>query len=135
MSDNNIEKETEDIVEKAADKVIEEAKEEIKKTAEEVSKEIKKAGEKAAKEVKAVGKETEVFIVKENSLVTGKTVQEIDDLGLLGEDALFVEIDREDEIITPKGDTVIKTGDTVTMTSSSGITDKTREAFMKKSPE
>lgn len=135
MSDNNIEKETEDIVEKAADKVIEEAKEEIKKTAEEVSKEIKKAGEKAAKEVKAVGKETEVFIVKENSLVTGKTVQEIDDLGLLGEDALFVEIDREDEIITPKGDTVIKTGDTVTITSSSEITDKTREAFMKKSPE
>ena len=124
-----MEKETEEVAEKVAEKVVEKAKEEIKETTEEAQKEVEKAGKKAAKEVKAVAEETEAFVVSEDSSLDGKTVQEIDEMGILGKNALMVEIERKEETITPKGGTEIKAGDTVTITSSTGITDKTRKAF------
>lgn len=128
MSDKErIEEETKEV----AEKVVEEVTENIKKAAEEASEEVKKAGKEAAKEIKSSVEETEIFLVKESSTVSGKTVEEIDKQGVLGKDALIVEVEREDEKITPKGNTVLETGDTVTITSSSGISEKTREAFTK----
>lgn len=128
MSDKN-EKEAEEAAEKVAEKVVEKAEEEIKKTTEKAQKEVEKAGKEVAKKVKAAAEETEVFLVGGGSPVIGKTVEEIDDLELLGEDALIVEVERGDETMTPKGETKIEAGDTVTITSSSGISDKTRRAF------
>ncbi len=118
-------------MEEETKKVAEEVTENIKKVAEEATEEIKKAGQEAAKEIKRSADETEVFLVKEGSAVAGKTVEDIDKQGLLGKDALIVEIERNDGKVTPKGDTVLEAGDTVKITPSSGISEKTRIAFNK----
>lgn len=125
------EKEVKEIAEKLAEEVTESTKEVIKEAAEEASKEVEKAGQKAAEEIKSSAEETEVFVIKEGATVVGKTVEEMDKQGILGENALIVEIEQEDEKITPKGDTVLKVGDTITVTSSSGISEKTRDALTK----
>ena len=124
-------KKIEEEAKKVAEKVAEEVTENIKKTAEEATEEVKKAGKEAAKEIKASAEETEIFQVEESSAVAGRTVEDIDKQGLLGKDALIVEIESNDEKVTPKGDTVLEAGDTVTVTSSSGISEKTRIAFNK----
>lgn len=131
MSDKEeIEKEAKEVAEKVAKEVTESTKEVIGEAAEKASEEVEKAGEKAAKEIKSSAEETEIFALKEEAKVVGKTVEEIDKQGVLGEDALIVEIERDDEKITPKGDTILEAGDTVTVTSSSGISEKIRDAFI-----
>lgn len=141
MTEKKVKKEAEEVSEKVEEvskevaKKAEESVKEIKETAEEASEEIEKTGKKVAREIKRAGEETEEFEVEGDAPVVGKTVEEIDDLGLLGEDALLVEVERGDKNITPKGDTIIKVGDIVTVTSSSGISDKTRMAFSKKLDE
>lgn len=124
-----IEEDVEEVAEKVAEEVTESTKEAIEKAGKKASEEVEKAGKKAAKEIKSSAEETEVFTVNEGSTIAGKTVEEIDEKGVIGEDALMVELERDDEKLTPKGDTVLQPGDTVTITSSNGISDKTRDAF------
>ncbi|KXB05390.1 AsnC family transcriptional regulator [candidate division MSBL1 archaeon SCGC-AAA382A13] len=73
--------------------------------------------------------ETANLTIRETAPVTGKTVEEINKLGLLNKNILLVAIEREDKTITPKGDTIIKSGDIVTLFSPSEIDDKTLQAF------
>ncbi len=75
------------------------------------------------------GAETANFTVPEGVPVEGKTVKEINDMGLLDRNALLLAVEREDKTITPKGNTTIKTGDIVTIFSPTGIAKETLRAF------
>lgn len=68
-------------------------------------------------------------IVKEHAPIAGKTLQVANDEGLLSPDALVVRINRNEEAITPTGETRIEEGDFVTIHSRSGVTEETLEAF------
>ena len=131
-------KEIEKVAEEAAEKVakeasekVEEVKEELEKVTEEASKEIEKAGEQVSEEIEEHVGKIEKFEVAKGSPAEGKTVEEIDKQGLLGEDVLLIEVKRGDEKLTPKGDTLVKQGDIVSVKSPEGVGSKTREAFVK----
>lgn len=69
--------------------------------------------------------------VDEAAPIAGKTLRVATDEGLIGEDLLVVSIARDDEGLaaTPDGNTVIETGDVVTLFSRTGITDEGLRAF------
>lgn len=68
-------------------------------------------------------------IVKDESPIAGKTLAEANEEGLVPADVLVVRINRDDQSITPTGETIIRGGDFVTINSRSGITDETLEIF------
>lgn len=68
-------------------------------------------------------------IVKSGAPTAGKTLEEANDEELIPSDVLVVRIDRDDQAITPSGETVIEEGDFVTIHSRSGITEDTLEMF------
>lgn len=68
-------------------------------------------------------------IVREGAPIAGMTLQEANEAGLVGSDILVVQINRDEEAITPTGETQIRPGDFVTVHSRSGVTDETLEAF------
>lgn len=68
-------------------------------------------------------------IVRENAPVAEMTLQEANEAGLIGSGILVVQINRDEEIITPTGETRIEPGDFVTVHSRAGVTDETLEAF------
>ncbi|MBP1987898.1 Lrp/AsnC family transcriptional regulator [Halolamina salifodinae] len=68
-------------------------------------------------------------IVREGAPMAGMTLQEANEAGLVGSDILVVQINRDEEAITPTGETQIRPGDFVTVHSRSGVTDETLEAF------
>lgn len=68
-------------------------------------------------------------IVRDGAPIADKTLQRANEEGLVTPDVLVVRIDREDEVITPTGETTIENGDFVTLHSRSGITDETLAAF------
>ncbi len=145
MEDEKVEKEAGEVSEEikksakeAAEKVAEEAAEKVEKVAEEIGKAadeasevIEKKGEEAAEEIEKTIEETDVFAVEEDSPVDDKTVEEIDNGDILGVDAVLVKVERDDDEIVPKGDTLIKSGDLVKIHSPDKIKKKTREAFRK----
>lgn len=69
------------------------------------------------------------IIVRKQAPIAGKTLQEANEEGLLPSDVLVVRISRNEESITPTGETRINEGDFVTINSRSGVTDETLEAF------
>ncbi|PCR90422.1 Lrp/AsnC family transcriptional regulator [Natrinema ejinorense] len=68
-------------------------------------------------------------IVKDEAPIAGKTLQKANEEGLIPPGVLVVRIDRDDQAITPTGETIIKEDDFVTIHSRSGITDETLEMF------
>lgn len=68
-------------------------------------------------------------IVKANAPIAGKTLQTANEEGLIPSGVLVVRIDRDDQAITPTGETTIREDDFVTIHSRSGITDSTLEVF------
>lgn len=68
-------------------------------------------------------------IVRNQAPIAGKTLQAANEEGLVPSDVLVVRINRDEEAITPTGDTLIEEGDFVTIHSRSGVTDETLEAF------
>lgn len=74
------------------------------------------------------GAEVVEFTVSEEAVITGHTIEEASETGLL-EDVLVVSVERKDEILTPKGDTMIQPGDVVTLFSRGEIPDQTIQAF------
>ncbi|MFQ3319953.1 MAG: Lrp/AsnC family leucine-responsive transcriptional regulator [Natronomonas sp.] len=68
-------------------------------------------------------------IVKEQAPIADKTLQEANEQGLLTSDVLVVRINRNEETVTPTGETRIQEGDFVTIHSRSGLTDETLKAF------
>lgn len=68
-------------------------------------------------------------IVDEGAPIAGKTLQRANEEELIPSGVLVVRIDRDDQAITPTGETTIKEDDFVTVHSRSGITDETLEVF------
>lgn len=68
-------------------------------------------------------------VVREGAPIAGKTLQEANEAELVTSDVLVVRINRDDEAITPTGETTIQAGDFVTVHSRSGITDDTLATF------
>ena len=68
-------------------------------------------------------------IVKDEAPIAGKTLKTANEEGLIPSSVLVVRIDRDDQAITPTGETIIEEDDFVTIHSRSGITDDTLEVF------
>lgn len=75
------------------------------------------------------GAEVVDVTVNEAAPIVGVTLREANDRGLLGEDLLIIAIEREDRIITPKGNTTIRAGDLVSVFSRGGVPSSALEAF------
>ncbi|KXA92551.1 AsnC family transcriptional regulator [candidate division MSBL1 archaeon SCGC-AAA259E22] len=73
--------------------------------------------------------ETADLTVDETAPAAGKSLKQINAQGLLDKDSLIATIEREDEAITPRGDTNIQPGDIVTILSTKGIKKETLQAF------
>ena len=69
-------------------------------------------------------------IVRDGAPVAGRTLEEANDQKLVSADVLVVRINRDEDIITPTGETRIQPGDFVTIHSRSGVTEETLEAFV-----
>lgn len=67
--------------------------------------------------------------VGEASPLTGRTLSEANDEGLLEDEVLVIAIEREDEVLTPKGYTGIRAGDLVTVFSRGGVSDQLVDVF------
>ncbi|CQH59325.1 TrkA domain protein [Halobacterium hubeiense] len=80
-----------------------------------------------------IGEEAEVFeiTVERDAPITGKTLREADEEGLLEGELLVVAIERdgEGEPITPRGNTRIEAGDLLTVYSSKGATPEVTDVF------
>lgn len=78
-----------------------------------------------------LGGEAEIFevIVPQGAPIVGVPLAEADQKGMLGEDVLVVAIEREGEVLTPKGKTTIEAGDQAIVFSRSGIESEVMELF------
>jgi len=80
-----------------------------------------------------IGEQAEVFeiVVKSDASIIGKTLQEANQQGLIGDEMLIVAIERDsaDRPITPRGSTVIEEGDIVTVYSAEGVTPDVTDIF------
>jgi trk system potassium uptake protein TrkA len=80
-----------------------------------------------------IGDEAEVFeiVVEEDAPIDGESIAEAASQGLLTEDMLIVAIEREGEEtpMTPRGGTIVRDGDLLTVYSSSGVTESVLEIF------
>jgi trk system potassium uptake protein TrkA len=80
-----------------------------------------------------IGEEAEVFeiVVKPDATIIGKTLQEANQQGIIGEEMLIVAIEREsaERPITPRGNTVIEEDDIVTVYSADGVTPDVTDIF------
>lgn len=68
-------------------------------------------------------------LVRANAPIAGKTLKEANEDGLVTSDVLVVRINRDEDAITPTGETTIEEGDFVTIHSRAGVTEETLEAF------
>lgn len=67
--------------------------------------------------------------VAESAAIDGKSLSQADEDGTLPEDILVVGIERDDDVLTPKGDTRIEAGDIVTLFSPEETSKPAIEAF------
>ena len=67
--------------------------------------------------------------VSENAPIVNTTLSDATESGLLDEAVLVIAIERDDEIITPKGKTEILPGDLVSLFSRGGVASETLEGF------
>jgi len=75
------------------------------------------------------GAEVMEVSVAESAPIVGKSLSEADADGTLEEDILVVGIERDDTVLTPKGDTEIQSGDIVTLFSPKEASKTAIEAF------
>lgn len=61
--------------------------------------------------------------------VAHKTLQEIGEEGLIDDDILVIAIERDESVLTPKGNTRILPNDVVTVFSRNGISDQVSQSF------
>jgi len=80
-----------------------------------------------------IGEEAEVFeiAVKQGAPITGMTLREANDEGLLGSEMLIIALERDpdSEPITPRGNTRIEAGDLLTVYSATGMTADVTDIF------
>ena len=67
--------------------------------------------------------------VPEEAPITGRTLHEANDDGLVAADTLVVALEREGEVITPRGETSIEAGDVVTVFLHDSDTEHLESAF------
>jgi len=77
----------------------------------------------------AGGAEVVEFTVSEGAEVAGLTIEEAVDEELLADEMLVVGIERDGDVLTPKGETVIQTGDVISLFSKSGLEKGALEVF------
>jgi len=75
------------------------------------------------------GSEVIEVTVSETAPIANERLETAASEGVLDDELLVVSIERDDEIITPRGQTEIKAGDLLTLLSRSGITDEMLGAF------
>jgi len=73
--------------------------------------------------------------VSENAPVAGKSIQEAVSDGVLEEEILIISVEREDQVLTPRGTTVFHPDDVVTLLSRGVGTDDALSAFKNGSEE
>jgi DNA-binding Lrp family transcriptional regulator len=69
------------------------------------------------------------FTVSEDAPITGRTLREANETGLLTEDVLVVAIEREGAVLTPRGESTIEAGDVVTLFAHGGLDGSLERAF------
>lgn len=69
----------------------------------------------------AGGAEVVEFTVSEGAEIAGLTIEQAVADGLLSEEILMVGIERDGDMLTPKGETVIQTGDVISLFSKEGL--------------
>ncbi|MCU4716502.1 Lrp/AsnC family transcriptional regulator [Halapricum hydrolyticum] len=77
----------------------------------------------------AGGAEVVEFTVSEGAEVAGLTIEEAVDEGLLADEMLVVGVERDGDVITPKGETVIEAGDVISLFSKTGLEKDALEVF------
>ena len=75
------------------------------------------------------GAEVMELSVAERAPIAGRSLSEADEAGLLRDEVLVVGIERDDDVVTPKGDPRIQPGDVVTLFSPDEAPRSTVEAF------
>ncbi|KAB1194182.1 AsnC family transcriptional regulator [Haloferax sp. MBLA0076] len=77
----------------------------------------------------AGGSEVVELVVAEDAPIVGKTLGEVGDDDLLDDDVLVVSIERDDDVLTPRGGTTIEPDDVVTLLSRRGVSERTIQLF------
>lgn len=77
----------------------------------------------------SAGAEVIELTVDADAPVAGRTLGDANDAGLLGPEVLVVSVEREDEVLTPHGDTRIRPDDLVTLFCRNGIADDVLHQF------
>lgn len=77
----------------------------------------------------AGGAEVAEFTVSEGAEIAGLSIEEAVHNGLLTDDMLVVGIEREGDVLTPNGETIIQTGDVVSLFSKSQLQKDSLEVF------
>jgi DNA-binding Lrp family transcriptional regulator len=77
----------------------------------------------------AGGAEVVEFTVSEDAPIAGLAIQEAVSEGLLADEMLVVGIEREGDVITPKGETDIQAGDVVSLFSKDPLEKEALQAF------
>jgi len=75
------------------------------------------------------GAEVVEVTVDADAPVAGRTLSDANESGVIQSDVLVVSIERDDEILTPRGDTTVRPDDLVTLFCRGGLTRETVEAF------
>lgn len=75
------------------------------------------------------GAEVVDVTVAKDAPIVGETLRSATESGLLDEQILVIAIEREDEIITPKGNTSIQAGDLISVFARDGVPETTLDAF------
>ncbi|MFC4448996.1 winged helix-turn-helix transcriptional regulator [Halorussus aquaticus] len=75
------------------------------------------------------GAEVVELTVTRSAPIAGLTLQEANERGIIDSEALIISIERDEQMLTPKGDTKMNPDDVVTLFSRTGIDDETIAAF------
>ena len=75
------------------------------------------------------GAEVLELSVSEGAPIAGKTLEEANSAGLIGDDVLVIAIERDGEVLTPRGNTSIEVDDLITVFSQRGRADELVESF------
>ncbi|WP_135305147.1 Lrp/AsnC family transcriptional regulator [Haloarcula amylovorans] len=75
------------------------------------------------------GAEVVDVTVSKDAPIVNTTLREANEQSLLGSEVLIIAIERGDEMITPKGDTEICSGDLISVFARDGVPESTLESF------
>lgn len=75
------------------------------------------------------GAELAEFTVAADAQLANTTIEDASSAGLIGEDILVITVERDDEMITPKGDTEIQSDDVVTLFARHGSVERELQAL------